>query len=973
MLRYRHIATFLQPDSVFATNIADLAVHHGTGGNALYSVTHMGGGIGAYRIIAPDQPIEWMAGRAFGPGMGYIGPPSAEVLSLKSGSAIFGVGIRYGLGNGVMLDDRGDLTERVGIAQLSTEAIHLGQFSTAQGQFLYSARDGMQAFDIWKAGTNGTLTHVGTTTLHQTPTIKGAELSDVAAVEVGGRMFLLTASALGNYVSLHSVQPDGKTWPVETVWSDQGTGLNQPSHLETVKVGGITYLIVGSSQSSSLTTMRITSIGGLEPIDHVIDERTTRFSGITALTTITLDGRAFVFAGGGDDGLTVFTVLPDGRLLHLETLIDAEEWALAKVSALSATVIGGKLVLFVASKTESGITQILFDPGQIGLTKLVGDGRQDGTSGNDLLQATRSTTSLHGGNGDDTLIGGGQPITMFGGNGADTFVPLPADGRIIIKDFEPGIDRLDLSMLGMIRSIWQLTISPQSDGIKLFFGDSVIWIKTRDGQTIQRDFFGNELFPIAHYPPPDMTTYITGTFKNDRLIASRNGSVIMGLAGNDTLLGGQRADILDGGAGNDSLWGGAGRDTLQGREGNDTLQGQADDDHLYGGLGDDRLFGDFGNDLLSGGAGNDTLWGGAGNDRLLGEAGNDKLYGGGGDDTIYGGLGNDTLMGEAGNDLISDIFGRSFVMGGDGNDTIHAGVENDTIYAGADDDLVYAGGGHDTATGGTGNDTIFGQDGNDILDGGEGDDRLFGGAGNDRLMGREGHDSMVGGAGNDQLFGGSGNDTILGEQGSDTLDGVDGDDLLFGGAGHDFLSGGFGHDTLWGGDGNDVLWGGFGHDFLAGQLGNDTLSGGAGNDTIWAGDGHDWVDGGEGSDILLGATGQDSLLGRAGNDTLQGGLGADQLTGGAGQDVFVFQAADLDGQRDTITDFTIGSDVIDLRGAGLAFIGGAAFSGSAPQIRFEWVKGLGRMLYIDKNGDGQADHSILLQGLGAISESDLLL
>ena len=973
MLRYRHIATFLQPESVFLSNIADLAVYHGKGGSALYSVTHTGGGIGAYRITAADQPITWMAGRAFGPAMGYIGTPSAEVLNWNSGAAVFGVGIRHATGGGVMLGDSGDLMGQTALSKLSAEVIHLGQFSTAQGQFIYSARDGTQAFDIWKTGANGALSHMGTTTLHQSPTVKGAELSDVTTVEVGGRVFLLTASALGNYVSIHAVHPNGKTWPTETIWSDRGTGLNQPTHLETVKVGGITYLIVGSSQSSSLTTMRITSAGGLEPIDHVIDERTTRFDGITALTTVTLNGRAFVFAGGGDDGLTVFTVLPDGKLLHVETLVDADEWSLAKVSALSATVIGGKIVLFVASKTESGITQIMFDPGRIGQTRLVGAGRQDGTTGNDLMQATRSTTSLHGGDGDDTLIGGGGTITMRGGNGADTFVPLPTNGRINIMDFEPGVDRLDLSMLGMIRSIWQLTIVPQPDGIKLFFGDSVIWIRTRDGRTIQRDFFGNEVFHIAHYAPPDMTTYITGTVKNDRLVATRYGSVIEGLAGNDMLLGGTGNDVLNGGLGNDTLLGGAGRDTLRGQDGNDTLRGEAGDDKLYGGPGNDLLFGDFGNDMLSGGAGNDTLWGGEGNDLLLGEAGNDKLYGGAGNDTLYGGPGDDTLMGDAGNDLIGDLFGRNLVVGGEGNDTIQTGGGNDTLYGGGGNDLIYAGGGNDTVAGGVGHDTIFGHDGNDVLDGGEGNALLFGGGGNDRLMGRHGHDTLHGGAGNDQLFGGIGNDSLLGNDGNDTLDGSDGNDSLFGGAGNDFLSGGFGNDQLWGASGNDVLWGGAGHDLLAGQNGNDTLSGGAGNDTLWGGEGNDSMDGGDGNDILLGAAGQDTLWGRAGNDTLQGGQGADRLTGGAGRDVFVFYPADFDNQRDTITDFTVGQDMIDLRGSGLSFIGWAAFSGSAPEVRLEWIKGLGRMLCIDRNGDGRIDHSIQLLGAGAISESDLLL
>ena len=67
--------------------------------------------------------------------------------------------------------------------------------------------------------------------------------------------------------------------------------------------------------------------------------------------------------------------------------------------------------------------------------------------------------------------------------------------------------------------------------------------------------------------------------------------------------------------------------------------------------------------------------------------------------------------------------------------------------------------------------------------------------------------------------------------------------------------------------------------------------------------------GGRGADTLLGGAGNDTLIGDKGADLLNGGRGNDTLTGGAGADKFVFST--LSG-TDTITDFEIGVDVIDL-------------------------------------------------------------
>lgn len=150
----------------------------------------------------------------------------------------------------------------------------------------------------------------------------------------------------------------------------------------------------------------------------------------------------------------------------------------------------------------------------------------------------------------------------------------------------------------------------------------------------------------------------------------------------------------------------------------------------------------------------------------------------------------------------------------------------------------------------------------------------------------------------------AGNDTVHAEGGSDRIAGNDG---------HDLIRGGSGQDTLCGDGGDDTLDGGSGHDRIEGGTGSDHLDGASGNDSLDGGHGHDTLLGNGDNDTLAGGKGNDRLDGGNGADQLNGGLGNDLLTGGDGADLFVM---DVRNGHDTVTDFEIGLDRIDLRPMG---------------------------------------------------------
>jgi Ca2+-binding RTX toxin-like protein len=270
---------------------------------------------------------------------------------------------------------------------------------------------------------------------------------------------------------------------------------------------------------------------------------------------------------------------------------------------------------------------------------------------------------------------------------------------------------------------------------------------------------------------------------------------------------------------------------------------------------------------------------------------------------------------------------------------------------------------------GSDDDSIDGTDDDDCQDGGRGNDDLYGLDGDDDLYGNQGDDYLVGGLGKDDLYGDVGFDALRGGSGADRLYGGDDDDTLKGDGGSDQLEGGTGNDQISGGNGNDIAKGGSGADALNGGLGDDVLAGGGGKDG------------------LDGGLDDDKLAGGGGADDLDGGAGRDSLTGGAGGDLFIFDDGDFSGatskSADHVVDFSHDDgDLVDLSlvdadttldgDQAFTFIGDAAFSSTAGELRFQQADGVS-YLYGDQNGDGAADFAIRFDNAATIVVSDLVL
>lgn len=783
--------------------VVDLAGH-----SYLLSLTGVNGGLAAYRL-------------------GTNG-----VVSGVADTEYFSINQRNGVGGGMATASDGAngtiaLAVEVGTATMHYTLDANGNFATISGTNATTGSNVIAAAQLTGGtvyysvaqGSGQVMLHTATAVTAQQITLNGVSVLDT--VKIGSQSFLLSAQYGTQSISSYSINTNsGALTRVMEIGGEQGLGINTPTAFETVTAFGKAWVILGSSGSDSLSVLEIDATGRLKTVDHVLDTLGTRFGGVNAVSVAQVGDRVFVVAGGADDGLSLFTLLPDGKLLHLETISQTVGAGLMNVVSIETAVLANALQIFVSSGTDSGITQYFVDLANLGVT-LRGDSDAPnsllGGDGNDLLVAGEDDT-LRGGAGNDILVGA-KNARLTGGDGADIFVLSETGGTTLIRDFTVGADKLDLSSFFLLRSVEQLSITSNALGAIIQLRDTIVDVRTNNGTSLTR----NSLFGI-NFDWPDRIP-IFASDEPDPVPVE-----------NVVLVGGSTDDLLAGNSGTDWITGGAGNDTLNGGAGNDTLIGDSGNDYLDGGADNDVLRGSDGNDTLVGGAGADDLYGEGGNDRLLGGDDNDTLTGGDGDDILYGGTGNDLMMGVNGNDTL------------------------------------FAEGGNDTISGGYGVDALYGGDGDDEIWGGFGNDLMYGGAGNDMMGGSEDNDLMYGDAGNDTVWGGAQHDTLYGGDGVDTVGGFWGNDLAHGDDGDDFVWGNFGNDTLYGDNGNDMI---------GGAEGNDVLYGGEGNDTLIAGDDADILYGGNGNDLLTGGSGDDWLSGGAGADTFffyYNHTGSDRIT-----------------------------------------------------------------------------------------------
>ena len=930
MISFQVVETFTAAPLNMVSGISDLELVVQGGKVLLYTATRAGGGVMALDVGGAMTLVDQ---EAMAPGATLPAEAVIERVTINGTPHLIVTGANQGGVQAWAMDADGALANPLQLPGSLAGAIAAQSVVQVGGvTYFYAARMGESTIHAYSVAANGTMTLVGSRVLDGPHT--GVDISSLTPVTVDGKSFLVSLSLEADVVRAFPVAANGTLGMPQMIGAPQGLGIADPSAVQVVEMAGATYLLVASANSSSISVIGLSASGALSVADHVIDTLDTRFQGVQALATAQVGDRVFVIAGGGDDGLTVMTLTPEGRLLACGQMLQEAGLALHNITALTARVTGGMIELFVSGE-GSGITRVQIDPGTLTPIETGGSdaGVWCGTDADDMILGGDGDDVIQGAAGSDILGDGAGCDTIFGGADADLFV-MDADGaRDRIGDFQPGIDRIDLSAWGPIHSLAALTITATATGALITWGDETLELVTPNGLPIQPEALGlSDVIGLWHALPtaPEMENLVYGTNQVDLLTGS---------AADEMFLVSPGADTIQGGAGFDCI-------VLTGATGavRVNLGALAQNTNIAAGqiyVSIEGIIGSSYADFLTGNAEANLIEGRDGNDLLGGAGGNDSLYGGNGNDTLPGGVGADVLDGGPGRDrasyrdaatgLVVDLADPTRNTGDAAGDS-YFGIEelegssrNDMLGGATQADIIYGLDGNDWIEGRQGNDSLYGGEGSDTLIGGEGVDRLDGGNGVDFVSYETATTALridlmapslaTGEAAGDLFIGiegfilGSLNDSFAGTDLADRAFGGGGNDTLTGRGGADLLSGGAGNDALYGGDGDDRLTGGAGGDRLDGGLGRDLASYGdavagvradlasAGANTGDArGDVYVGVEDLEGSgygdtlmgdgqaNLVLGLDGADLLYGRAGNDTLQGGAGDDVLFGGAGAD-----------------------------------------------------------------------------------------
>ena len=221
--------------------------------------------------------------------------------------------------------------------------------------YVFVAGKGDNGLSVFSLNADGTLTNVFNIADNAIMNLGGAFA--LTTTVVGGTTYLFASAVNDSGVSVFSVAADGHLTNVANVGDNATLNLSLTTDVETMVVGGTTYLFSGGVNDNGVSVFAVGADGALTNVDNVTDNATSNIQGPQGLATATVGGNAYLFVTGfHDDGVGVYSVAADGHLTNVFNVRDTGPMELdGPVDAITVAV-GGTTYLVVSGFEDDGLT-----------------------------------------------------------------------------------------------------------------------------------------------------------------------------------------------------------------------------------------------------------------------------------------------------------------------------------------------------------------------------------------------------------------------------------------------------------------------------------------------------------------------------------------------------------------------------------------------------------------------------------------
>jgi serralysin len=360
----------------------------------------------------------------------------------------------------------------------------LTSFTVAGQHFIAAAGTGSDDLRLFHLSSDWQMTQ--TDVQYDTTKTTLGGVSDLISLHLSDQSFVVAASTTQDGLSSYRIDAAGHMELIDSIGINEGLWVSGLDAVQSLSVGAETYLISVSSRASTLAVVRINDLGVMFVTDLVNDTLDTRFANSNQIATFSAAGRGFVLAGGSDGGLSLLEVLPGGALYHHRSYEAPSEWGLTDVAGLEVVQVGNDWQVFVAGSSAPGLAQLSLSLAGLGAAQ-TGSAGADllvGGAGADLLMGGAGNDTLQGGAGDDLLISASGADQLSGGAGADTFVMTATSERSVIRDFERGVDLINLDDWGRIYDFSELVFQTRSYGANILWQGLSLRVESPDHQPI---------------------------------------------------------------------------------------------------------------------------------------------------------------------------------------------------------------------------------------------------------------------------------------------------------------------------------------------------------------------------------------------------------------------------------------------------------------------------------------------------------